>query len=237
MEAFLLVLAVAMAPVIFIFSLVYFLDRHDREPLKMLIITFILGILTAIPAVFLEVYLGKTLKVSPGVNAFETFVYAMVVVAASEEGVKFLSVRLFAYRSKHFDEPYDGIMYCVAASLGFAAIENLGYVMEFGTGTGVLRMFTAVPGHAMMGVVMGYFMGLAKYREHKAHGARTLLIGLLAAMLIHGLYDFFLMWNQDYVALLAFVVLIIALVLSIRAIRIHKRNSPHKPVAPEGNVQ
>ncbi len=148
-----------------------------------------------------------------------------------------MSVRIFAYRSKHFDEPYDGIMYCVAASLGFAAIENLGYVMEYGIGTGVLRMFTAVPGHAMMGVVMGYFVGLAKYREHKAHGARTLAIGLLAAILIHGLYDFFLMWNQDYVAILALVVLIVAMVLSIRAIRIHQRNSPHKPEASQGQRQ
>lgn len=237
MEAFLLVLAVAMAPVIFIFSLIYFFDRHDREPLKMLIITFVLGILTAIPAVFLEVNLAEILGVGPGENVLDTLIYAMLVVAASEEGLKFLSVRVFAYRSKHFDEPYDGIMYCVAASLGFAAIENLGYVLEFGIGTGILRMFTAVPGHAMMGVVMGYFVGLAKYREHKKHGARTLTIGLLAAILIHGLYDFFLMWNQDYVALLALVVLIVAMVLSIRAIRIHQRNSPHKPGATQETGQ
>jgi RsiW-degrading membrane proteinase PrsW (M82 family) len=120
-------------------------------------------------------------------------------------------------------------MYAVAASLGFAAIENVGYVMEFGFTTGLFRMFTAVPGHAMMGVIMGYFVGLAKYRESSGHKTRTLLIGLLAAIAVHGLYDFFLMWNQDYVALLALVVLIVALILSVRAIKIHQRSSPHKP--------
>lgn len=222
------VLAVALAPVAFLFSVVYLQDKYDREPLRMLVISFFLGILIAVPAVYLEVNLERLLGLNSGGGFQNTLLNAMLVVAASEEGLKFLALRGFAYRSRHFDEPYDGIMYAVAVSLGFAAIENVLYVMQFGLTTGFFRAFTAVPGHAMMGVVMGYFVGLAKFRKSGWERARTLGVGLLSAILIHGLYDFFLMWDQDYVALLALVVLGVALVLSVRAIRIHQKRSPHK---------
>ncbi|HHG84780.1 MAG TPA: PrsW family intramembrane metalloprotease, partial [Bacteroidetes bacterium] len=182
------ILALGLAPVIFIFTIVYVQDKHDREPLGMLIITFVLGIAIAIPAVFLEVNLSKILTLSNNPNFAGSLIKAMVVVAASEEGLKFLVLRGFAYRSRHFDEPYDGIMYAVAVSMGFAAIENVLYISEYDFETGIFRAFTAVPGHAMMAIVMGYFVGLAKFGSTPGTRARNLLTGLGAAILIHGLY-------------------------------------------------
>ncbi|MEM6271287.1 MAG: PrsW family glutamic-type intramembrane protease [Bacteroidota bacterium] len=229
MQEILFLVGLALAPVIFIFTLVYLLDQYDREPLKMLVGTFMLGVASAIPAIWLEVNLTQVLGVDAGPDFFETLVFAMLVVATSEELVKFLAVRVWAYRSRHFNEPYDGIMYCVAASLGFAAIENVGYVLQYGYETGLFRMFTAVPGHAMMGVIMGYFVGLGKYKTAPEQRTAYTILGVFAAILVHGLYDFFLMWDQGYVAVLALVVLFVALVLSVRAVRLHRRISPFRP--------
>lgn len=220
-------LGLALAPVWFLFTLVYLWDRHEREPIPRLMLTFFFGVLTAIPSIFGEIFLESFTGLSTGPVFGTTFLYAFFVIALVEEFFKFAVVMLYAYPSKQFNEPYDGIMYAVAVSLGFAAIENVGYVMMGGVETAVLRMFTAVPMHAMCGIIMGYFIGIAKFKPGKNLGFKLLAFGM--PILIHGLYDFFLMWERDYVGILALVVLIIAIVLGIIALRIHKKNSPFKP--------
>ena len=223
-------LALALAPIAFFFTYVYLRDKYDREPLKYLIITFVLGISTAAPIIYLgdyiQEYTGLSIETSP-------FLYAFAVVALMEEGLKYLVLRWYNYPHKEFDEPYDGIMYGVAVSLGFAAIENVLYVF-WSEGeeveTAMLRMFTAVPAHAAFGVLMGYFVGRAKFLEK---GKRWLerMKGLGAAILVHGAYDFFLFQGSDYLIPFAFVTLILSILLARMAIRIHIVNSPHSPAA------
>ena len=174
----------------------------------------------------MQLLTGVTDSSSP----LELLVYAFVVVALTEEGMKYLVLRLYAYPQKEFDEPYDGIMYGVAVSLGFASIENVLYV--FGsTGsevqTGIVRMFTAVPAHAMFGVMMGYHVGKAKFLTTSR---RTLehLIGLGTAVLFHGLYDYFLFLGQAYFIPLAIFILILGIRLARKAMEEHQENSPHK---------
>ncbi|MCB9232883.1 MAG: PrsW family intramembrane metalloprotease [Bacteroidia bacterium] len=232
MSYLLYVLALGLAPVIFVFTFVYLKDRYEREPLKHLIWSFVFGVLIALPAVFGEIFLQSALKVSDeeGSNVVEVLIYAMVVVAAVEEGLKFLVLRFYMYNKPEFDEPYDGIMYAVAVSLGFAAIENILYIAQFGAETGWLRMFTAVPGHAMFAVVMGFFVGKAKFMTDRGKATLEMGKGLLAAVVIHGLYDFFLMVKTNYVLvpLLAFVVLIVGIILGLKAIKAHGDDSPFK---------
>lgn len=224
-------LGLALAPVIFLFTLVYLWDRHEREPIPRLILTFFFGILTAIPAIFGEIYLEQLTGFHTGPALVPTLLYALIVVAFVEEFVKYFVVRVYSYPSKQFNEPYDGIMYAVAVSLGFAAIENVGYVFMDGGGIEVAwaRMFTAVPMHAMCGVIMGYYVGHAKFKSTPSGAFWDRMKGLFAAVTIHGLYDFFLMWEVEAVAILAIVVLIVAIILGIRAMRIHSRKSPHNP--------
>lgn len=222
------VLGLALAPVVFIFTLIYALDKYDKEPIQRLVVSFVLGILIAVPAVALELSLADFLGVGPEQGVINMFIYAMVVIAGSEEFLKYFVLRFYAFPHKAFDEPYDGIMYAVAVSLGFAAIENVLYVSQMGFEVAILRMFTAVPGHAMMAIIMGYFMGLAKFKEDETQQTWLFLLALGSAVLIHGLYDFFLMYDDQLLAPLALVVLVVALVLSIRAIRIHQRISPHR---------
>ncbi len=224
-------LALSLAPVVFLFTYIYLRDEYEREPLKYLIISFLLGVLSAVPAVFL----GNWMEQVTGVTLDEKhwlqlLFYAFVIVAFTEEFVKYLVLRWYNYPHKEFDEPYDGIMYGAAVSLGFAAIENVIYVFSSDDAweTGLLRMFTAVPAHAMFGVLMGYFVGKAKFNAKRKHAFWIRMQGLLVAILFHGLYDFFLFLNEAYLTIFAFFALVLGMSLAGQAIKIHIRISPHR---------
>jgi ribosomal protein S18 acetylase RimI-like enzyme len=155
------------------------------------------------------------------------------LVALTEELCKFLAVRSFAYRKKSFDEPLDGIVYCVVASMGFATVENIVYVETHGWFTGVMRMFLSVPAHATFGVIMGYHLGRAKF--HPGKKTRMIFMGLFWAVFFHGLFDALLFLrvspqvnhqSMDFLlfagAVLSFM---IALGLAFRQIEKHRRLS------------
>ena len=117
---------------------------------------------------------------------------AYIVAAAVEELIKFSFCRLYAYPKKDFNEPLDGIVYMVMVSMGFATVENFMYIFHntnTGLETGIMRMFFAVPGHACWGIIIGYFMGQAKFKPRLGQRISLMLIGLLVAMLLHGTYD------------------------------------------------
>ena len=188
-------LLLALAPVVFLFTYVYLADKYEREPLVYLIITFVLGLVIAYPVILIGDFLRDFTQVSSESTSWiELAVYAFFVVALSEEGMKYLVLRWYNFRHDEFDEPYDGIVYGVAVSLGFAAIENVFYVFDSETNgmeVGIMRMFTAVPAHAMFGVMMGYFVGKSKFCEKSGVAAMWMRTkGLLVAMFYHGLYDF-----------------------------------------------
>ena len=142
------------------------------------------------------------------------------MVALTEELGKFIILRFYAYPKKSFDEPLDGIVYGVMIGMGFATLENILYVQKFGIQTGFLRMFLSVPAHAGFGVLMGYHAGKAKF--DKLNKNRLLLLGLLWAVLFHGIYDFFLFlqgnpYIKDYISdLLLFIGAVVSFVIAIR---------------------
>jgi RsiW-degrading membrane proteinase PrsW (M82 family) len=113
-------------------------------------------------------------------------------------------------------------------SIGFAALENVMYVTDGGIGVGLMRMFTAVPAHAANAVMMGYFAGLAKFNPKRE---KVLLItGILAATFFHGAYDFCLFVNKvPVIAFGALITLIVVIVLSRKAIKMHSDSSPFRP--------
>ncbi len=224
---FILSLALALAPVIAIILYVYMRDEYDKEPLQILLMAFIMGVFSTIPALIIGYY-GEQLGFGHSVNIFKTFIHAFIVVALAEEIGKFFFLKVFLFPNKAFDEPYDGIIYGVMIGMGFAAFENIIYVMQGGVEIAILRMFTAVPAHAAFGAIMGYFVGLAKFDY--ANRNRLALMGLFWAVVIHGSYDFFIMQNRfEMLGLLTFVVLIVSLVMSQKAIKIHNLNSPFHP--------
>jgi len=220
-----LLLAIAIAPAVVIILFVYFNDKYENEPVSFLFKNFIFGVLSAIVAITISLGLSKLFSIDK-FNVFDQFIEAFIVVAFAEELGKFIFLRKIAYRSVHFNEPYDGIIYSVMISMGFATIENILYSFSGGLGTAVMRMFTAVPAHATFAIIMGYFMGLAKFKKNKT---LLLSLGLIGAIVFHGAYDFFLFLSFiPGIYLGAFISLIIFVSLSLKAIRIHRENSPFK---------
>ena len=211
-------LALAMAPGIAICLFIYFKDKYNREPLGLLILSFFMGVLSIIPAVIIQIALTKPVKMLMGPGIFYTAVFSYLIVALSEEGSKFLALRFLPIRRKAFDDPFDGIVYAVVVSMGFATLENILYVTDHGIGTGILRMFLSVPAHATFGVLMGYHVGLAKFDP--ANKRRHIALAIFWPVLFHGTFDFFLFvgntWMHFAGAVISFIV---AVKLSLKLIR------------------
>lgn len=216
-------LAIALAPGAAIGLYIYWKDEHEREPLGLLVKSFFFGVASTIITLLISWPISRMVPLDP-TSLTQQAVHAFLLVALIEEFSKFIFVRWVLYPNKNFNEPFDGIVYSVTVSLGFAGLENILYVLDGGVETAVLRMFTAVPAHASFGVLMGYFLGKAKFEHKKAHYA---IYALGVATLFHGAYDYF--WFISYVPGIwigAVISLIIGIVLSRRAIQIHQQASP-----------
>ncbi|GAO43718.1 PrsW family intramembrane metalloprotease [Flavihumibacter petaseus] len=230
-------LALALAPGIAIIWFIYSMDQYDREPLRALVKSFFLGMLAVLPALLLQLTLSTLLSSFIPASGWTYYLLlSFVAVALTEEGSKFMMTRLYAYPRPFFNEPFDGIIYSVMVAMGFATFENIGYVWQFGWGTALVRMFLSVPAHATFGVLMGYYIGLAKFTHSNA--ARWLkLRGFLLAVLFHGLFDLFLMVQQDnsitshisggYLFGIAILSYLVAIRLSWQAIKMHQAISKH----------
>ena len=222
----LFLLALALSPGLAIILYIYLKDRYEPEPIKLLAIGFVLGVI----AFGISVPVGNLLENLFGIkdqDLFDQVIKAFLVVAVVEESSKFIFLRTVIYPNKNFDEPFDGIMYSVMIAMGFATIENLIYVLNGGGGIAIIRMFTAVPSHAIFAILMGYFVGIDKIVPGKGFGYSV--FGLLLAILFHGIYDYFLfISNQSLLWVGAAVSIIVAFLLSQRAIRLHQEASPFK---------
>jgi len=197
-------LALAIAPGVFLTWFFYVRDRYEREPRKLIVLTYFLGVLSVIPAFFLEL-VGELLLPYNGLMTL--LVEVFIVIALTEEFMKFCAVRVLAYRSPEFNEVMDGIVYCAAAALGFATLENVVYVLKYGFVTGVMRAVLSVPGHALWGGIIGYQVGLAKFQ--RVNENMRFLIGLLEVVFLHGLYDFIVFFFDVLLALSMLAVLMI----------------------------
>lgn len=217
----------AVAPVLVISFYIYIQDKYEKEPISLLILSFILGaILSIIIVTALYLLTGHLIPLTDEYSVWQQFIQAFVVVALSEEFSKYIIVKYVAQPRVAFNEPYDGIIYAVMVSMGFACTENILYVLEGGYTTALLRAFTAVPAHATFGILMGYFMGKAKFSKNRLGLNIT---GLFLAVLFHGSYDFFLFINFiPGISIGAFISLLLGIYLSRKAIKIHQHNSNFK---------
>ena len=207
----LILIAAAVIPAVYLMVRVYRADRLEKEPAGMLIGLLILGVistsLAGITEQLGEMFLGEFF---PEEGIVYDALFYFIVVALSEEGFKYLLLKLRTWKSPHFNCQFDGVVYAVFVSLGFALWENIAYVLYYGLGTALARAVTAVPGHACFGVFMGVWYGVAKrydlagYREESAHARRQ---ALLIPVLLHGAYDFIASMQSDLMSIvfLAFV--------------------------------
>ena len=186
-------------------------DHREREPVGMLVRTFFWGMVMVGPAILFEAPFRSFLS---GPSSFgTTLAVSFLVIGLGEEGAKLLAVFLAAYSSVEFDQVLDGIIYSITAALGFAAVENLVYVLKFGPGVALTRGVIAFLAHASFAGTMGYHLGRAKLVSGSP--SREILRGLGWAVLLHGSYDFILLARVGSpVAAAALVVAAYALLLA-----------------------
>lgn len=207
----------ALAPVVAIMLFIYYKDKYEKEPKKLLVKLFFLGVLTTIPAGILESFFPVNLEREK--NLIVLFFYALFGVALIEEGVKYFVLSKFTKNREEFNERYDGIVYAVFVSLGFAALENILYVISSGFFTGIFRAFTAVPLHAICAVIMGYYYGMAKFETEETLKRKYKLKSFIMPVAIHGIYDFLLFTKMGIFALLFLGFLVFIYIYSFKKIK------------------
>ena len=183
----------AVLPAIILLRYIYKHDTVEKEPPGLLLTLLFMGVIAALCATVLEAVFQTVLDllVDPGSPAY-TILLAFLVVAVVEEGTKFWLLKRRTWYHPAFNYRFDGIVYAVFVSLGFAAYENITYVLHYGLSVALPRALLAVPGHAAFAVIMGVFYGRAKLCEgwgDLVGARRDLWTGYLCAVLLHGFYD------------------------------------------------
>lgn len=195
-------LITAITPGIALGLIFYLFDRHDREPIRMLLKVFVLGIISVIPTVIIENLL-LSFNIFGGVlGAAYT---AFIVAGFTEEYMKRRVVMKHVYYNPVFNEKLDGIVYCVMSALGFATIENVMYVVfRFSDveSIGFYRAILSVPAHMLFAVTMGYYLSLAKFSSTPEQQRYFFKKSLSVPVILHGIFDFILMSGIELLMLI-----------------------------------
>ena len=207
----------AVIPPLLVAFFIYRNDLYEIEPHKLLLKTFFIGFVIIIPMIILELISTEIIQ--------NLLLYSLIGIALVEEGLKYLVLIFYNYRKDDFNEPYDGIIYSVMLTMGFALVENIMYVLGDGGDSAVAltRMILTIPMHATCGVVMGYFLGKAKMEIDNKN--QKLILAILLPTLIHGLYNYFLFIELPGLSIL---IVIFGVIYALKAIKIHQKNSPFK---------
>jgi RsiW-degrading membrane proteinase PrsW (M82 family) len=156
---------------------------------------------------------------------------AFLVVAVVEEGAKFIFLKRRTWHDPNFNYRFDGIVYAVSVSLGFAAFENISYILGYGLTIALPRAILAIPGHMGFAVFMGLFYGRAKMSENNGDQKGTianLWAGYLLAVLLHGFYDSCVMFGNVLSTLLFAAFIVTMYIVVIRLIK--KESASDRPI-------
>lgn len=219
-----LLLIAALLPAIILLVRVYRLDQIEKEPPRVLLKLLAFGALSGLIAAVAEEALTRVLDLcfryrSVVYIAIENF----VIVAGVEETCKRFPVRKYLWSDPAFNYRFDAVVYCVFSALGFAALENVFYVAQYGFGTALVRALLSVPGHCFFAVYMGVYLGEAKRAERCGNLVRRetfLRYSLLVPMLLHGFWDFCLSFESTIMTILFYVFVVLFFLHANRLLRI-----------------
>lgn len=176
-----ILLSVAIAPALALLSYFYLRKEIAKEPSKLLLHSFIYGAILTFPILFIQHVIQEEALFS------SLFLHQALVTSALEEFFKWLILVIAIYKHVEFDDPYDGILYGASVALGFATVENILFLLNFGMDEAFIRALLPVSSHALFGVVMGYYLGRAKFSARKAKNEIT--YAFLAAFVLHTIYN------------------------------------------------
>lgn len=191
----------AVFPAIALLTYVYKKDKAEHEPIDLLLSLLVQGCFAVILSLILETVGSKIIDnmLDPETNWY-WIVFAFIVVAAMEEGSKFFFMKRKTWNNPNFNFRFDGIVYAVFVSLGFAGIENIGYVLGYGLSVAPTRALLSVPGHMVFAVHMGYYYGRARWFAnygYQKEAQSSLIYSLLSSIFYHGFFDACLMVGSD----------------------------------------
>lgn len=195
LQSVVFLISAALAPPVALLLLVYHMDRLEKEPPRLLFALFLRGAAAMVPILVLEVLADQFIDFFSWNYYAYLFLAYFVVPGFIEEGVKYRVLLRRVWKEPNFNCYFDAVVYAVFVSLGFAAVENVMYVLTSGFETAVARAVFAIPGHMMFGVVMGVGIAQAKWSQRSAQPQAAKQLrrrAFLAAAVLHGLYDFLL---------------------------------------------
>ena len=202
--------------------LYFFLSDKFKEPKGSIALVFFLGICICLPAGYINSFMENNFK-----DIFsERLLFSFLGPAWCEELLKFIILYYVVLKRSEFNEPMDGIVYGVAVSLGFATLENYEYVFIYAEKweiepytMAILRSYSAVPMHGLLGCVMGFYFGMYSFTANKKY----LILCLLIPFIIHGLYNFL---NYPYHFMILGVLTIYTVILhsNLKKLQESKRN-------------
>ncbi len=204
-------IVIAILPIALICLYVYSKD-HNKEPMKLLLKLFCLGILSCIIVLLISIL--KDLlspKDIEDMTLIEIIVYSFITISLVEEFFKWIMVYNFGYKSKQFDQVYDIVVYSVFVSLGFAFLENLLYILNYHSiKIGIFRALSAVPAHACDAIFMGHYLSIARIYKYKNKelSKKNIILSILIPTILHGTYDFCLFSNYQILLIFFFIFII-----------------------------
>ncbi len=228
-----ILLAAAVLPAAFLLYRVYKMDTIEKEPWSILRKLLLWGALSGIPAALVESLLtGVVQNLLQEGTLLYNFVFGFIVAALVEESFKFFFLYKFTFKNPAFNYRFDGVVYAVFVSMGFAILENVLYVFQGGLGVALSRALLALPLHAACGVYMGIAYGQQKVNSlyKPASFGSVARACLPVPILIHGFYDSCAFSAENYpIFLLVFVVFVILVfILTLRQLK--KASQEDRPV-------
>ncbi|MBU9723976.1 MULTISPECIES: glutamic-type intramembrane protease PrsW [Bacillaceae] len=179
-----------LAPALGLLCFFYLKDEYEQEPLSSVIRCFLFGALLVFPIMFIQFAFQEE-------GYFQSiYMQAFIQTAFIEEILKWLIVMLAVFHHVHFNQRYDGIVYATAVALGFASAENILYLISNGVETAFFRAIFPVSSHALFGVVMGYYIGLAKFNPKRRN--TILIYSFIFPFLLHSVYNLILLTQQSW---------------------------------------
>jgi protease PrsW len=206
------VISAAVAPAIALLSFFYLKDKYETEPLSLVVKVYIFGVLLVFPVMVLQYGFKEEMNIPLFADAF-------LVSGSLEEFLKWFLVFYGAYLHEEFNEPYDGIVYATALSLGFASLENIFYLYTFGIEEALIRALLPVSGHALFGVIMGFYLGKGKFSFGRKK-AVYLSLSLFVPVLLHGTFNFLLLSSTKYIFFYMFPFMIFLWWFALRKVRL-----------------
>ena len=225
-----ILLAAAVLPALVLLYYVYSKDKIEKEPINLIVRLFVFGMVAGPLAAIVEnIAFALFETVLPPGSAILLICEYFIGVACVEEGFKYFFLNRMRYNPE-FNYVFDAVVYSVAVSLGFAALENIFYVFDGGLEVAAVRAIFSVPGHAADGVIMGCFYGLARKQEslgNKSESKRLYLLAFLLPVIEHGFYDAALSAENDMLAAISMLFQLAFIVFAMILVnRLSKKDEP-----------